>query len=151
MIASTASTPVPLRERVARVVVLVVAVFFVVAAGFALVIATTLLLPGTVLDGVWAMKSGSRAGFVAFGGWGIVLMVLLAIVLAVTAIGLFRRRPWARWVGFALLAINVIPDAVQGFAGDVAIFVPIVPVAAIAVYLALPVVGRTFRGRAVEN
>jgi hypothetical protein len=119
-------------ERVARVVLLVVAVFFAIAAAFALLIATILLFPGSALDGVWAMKAGSRAGFVALGGWGIVLMIVLAIVLIVTVVG---------------IVINVVPDAVQGFAGNVAIFLPISIAAVFAVYLALPVTGRACRPR----
>jgi hypothetical protein len=134
-------------ERVARVVLLVVAVFFAIAAAFALLIATILLFPGSALDGVWAMKAGSRAGFVALGGWGIVLMIVLAIVLIVTVVGIVQRRPWSRWVAFALLVINVVPDAVQGFAGNVAIFLPISIAAVFAVYLALPVTGRACRPR----
>ena len=152
MSSSTATAPAtrPAGERVARVILLVVAVFLVVAAAFALVIATTLLVPGTVLDGVWAMKPSSRIGFVAIGGWGILLMVLLAAVLLVAAIGVFRRRPWARWVAFALLAVNVIPDAVQSLAQPV-ILIPIAVVAAVAVYLALPVTGRACRRGSVHD
>jgi membrane-anchored protein YejM (alkaline phosphatase superfamily) len=64
-------------------------------------------------------------------------------------VGLLRRRRWARWVAIVLLAANVVPDLVRAF-GEPAIFVPIVPVAAILVYLALPVVGRTFRNRPAD-
>ncbi|HEX4444919.1 MAG TPA: hypothetical protein VHZ81_15220 [Galbitalea sp.] len=137
------SRPTP--EKIARVLLLIVAVFFTVASAFALLIAVTLAFPGTPLDGVWAMKPAGRAGFLSLGIVAILLMILLAAVLCFCAIGLYRLRPWARWVAFALLAINVIPDAVQGFTGQPTIFLPISIVAIIAVYLALPVTGRAIR------
>jgi hypothetical protein len=148
------TNPRPLSEQIARVVLMIVAVFLTIAATFALFIACVLLFPGTPLDTVWAMKAGSRDSFASIGALGVVLMLVLAAVLIVAAIGLFRRRSWARWLAFALLVINVVPDAVQGFAGEFSIFVPISIVAAVAVYLALPVVGRACRrreGGAVRN
>jgi hypothetical protein len=143
---------VPADERVARIVVVVVGVFLLVAAAFALTVLVTLLAPGTLLDDLWAMKAGSREQFVGMGAGGIALLLALAVVLVPTGIGLLRRWRWTRWVAVALLAANVVPDLVQGFAGKPEIFVPIVPVAAILVYLVLPVVGRTFRPRpAIAN
>jgi hypothetical protein len=138
-------------ERVARIVVIVVGVFLLVGAAFALTVLLSLLAPGTPLDGLWAMKAGSRQQFVGMGAGGLALLLALAAVLVPTGIGMLRRWRWARWVAVVLLAANVVPDAVQGFAGKPAIFVPIVPVAAILVYLALPVVGRTFRPRATVS
>jgi general stress protein CsbA len=88
------------------------------------------------------MKPGSRAGFEHLGLAAPLLMVLLAVVLCFTAVALFRRLRWSRWVAVALLVINVVPDAVRGFVGSVAIFVPISIVAVVAVCLALPVTGR---------
>jgi hypothetical protein len=132
-------------ERISRVLLVVIAVFFAAATVFALLIAATLIAPGTALDGVWAMKPSARAGFVSLGVLAILLMLLLAAVLAFTSVALFRRRPWARWVAFALLVVNVVPDVIQGFLGQPAIFVPISIVAVIAVWLALPVTGRVCR------
>jgi hypothetical protein len=140
----TTTTPA---VRVARIVVVVVGIFLLVAAIFALTVLATLLIPGTPLDGLWAMKAGSREQFVAMGAAGFALLIGLAVVLVPTGIGLLRRWRWARWVAILLLAANVVPDLVMGFEGNPAIFVPIVPVAAILVYLALPVVGRTFAPR----
>jgi hypothetical protein len=136
-------------ERVARVVVVIVAVFLLAASVFAVVVLASLLVPGTALDGLWAMKPGSRTTFTGMGAGGGALLVGLAVVLVPTAVGLLRRRRWARWVAIVLLAANVVPDLVRAF-GEPAIFVPIVPVAAILVYLALPVVGRTFRNRPAD-
>lgn len=129
-------------ERLARVLLLVLAVFFTVATLFALLVAFTLVYPGTPADELWAMKPGSRAGFESLGALAVLLMTVLAAVLVLAAIGLYRRRNWARWLAFALLVVNVVPDAVQALAGATVIFIPVVVVGAIAVYLALPVTGR---------
>lgn len=129
-------------ERASLAMLYFVATFFAVAAAFALLIAFTLFVPGTGLDGVWAMKPGSREGFAAIGILAPLLMLLLAAVLIFTSVALFRRRRWARWLAFALLVINVIPDAIQGILGQPTIFIPISIVAAVAVWLALPVTGR---------
>jgi hypothetical protein len=141
--------------RIARAVVVVVAALFFVGAAFALTVGFTLLVPGTAVDRIWAMKAGSRAPFEAIGAWGIVLMALLAGVLVVASVGLLRRWRWARWFAVLLLAVNVVPDIVRGFTVEPAVLIPIIPVAAVMVYLALPVVGRSFRrpsGRTVgEN
>jgi hypothetical protein len=137
-------TTTPLAERIARIVVLIAGVFLLVAAAFALTVLVTLLVPGTPLDGLWAMKAGSRDQFVGMGAGGIALLIGLDIVLIPTGIGLLRRWRWARWVAILLLAANVVPDVVMGFDGKPSIFVPIVPVTAVLVYLTLPVVGRTF-------
>lgn len=133
--------------RFARVVVVIVAVFFFVTTVLAAVVTVAVAVPGTALDGVWALKEQSKAGFYELGAWGAALMGVLTVVLAATAIGLVRRKPWARWVSIALLAINVVPEAIRGFAGAPDQFFVVVPIAALAVYLAFPPVGRTFRAR----
>jgi hypothetical protein len=131
-------------ERVARVVVLVVAVFCVCASAFSLFVAGTLLWPNPTLNGIWAAKPEAREQFVSLGAVGILLLAALAGVALVIGIGLFRRWRWARWAAVVLLLGNVIPDVVRAITVDPTIFIPIVPVAAVVVYLALPVVGRTF-------
>ena len=132
-------------ERVARIVVVIVGIFLIAAAVFSGVMLLSLLAPGTPLDALWAMKAGSRSQFLALGFGGPALLGGLVIVLAPTGVGMLRRWRWARWVAILVLAVNVIPDLIRGVAGETDLLLPIVPVAVVMVYLALPVVGRTFR------
>jgi uncharacterized membrane protein (DUF2068 family) len=144
---ATSITPPPASERVARVVVLFVAVFCVAASAFSVIVVITLLWPRSALSGIWAAKPGALDQFLALGALAVIGMLLLAAVAAIIAVGLFQRRRWARWLAVVLLAANVVPDVVRAILVDPTIFIPIVPVAVVVVYLALPVVGRTFRPR----
>jgi hypothetical protein len=142
-------SPSPIGERVARIVVLVVAVFCLCASVFSLIVVVTLLWPRSALSVIWRAKPGALEQFLALGPLAVILMLLLAAAAAIIGIGLFRRRRWARWLAVILLAGNVVPDVGRAILVDPTIFIPIVPVAAVVVYLALPVVGRTFRARSV--
>jgi hypothetical protein len=138
----------PLSIRVARVIITAVGVLFVAITALVLVIATSLAVPGTALDRMWLLKPGSRDVFDTLGLWGILLLLVVGGVALATGIGLLRRRRWARWVAAVGLALNAVPDLVQGFLGRPEILIAAVPVALIAVYLALPVVGRALQPRA---
>jgi uncharacterized membrane protein (DUF2068 family) len=112
-----------------------------------MVIITSLVVPGTVLDGMWASKPDARALFDNLGGFGILLLAVLGVLGIVTGIGMLQRRRWARWVTVALLGANVVPDLIQGFTVDALTLIAAVPVGAVVVYLALPIVGRALRPR----
>jgi hypothetical protein len=146
MTAPSGTSPAPPpAERVARAIVLVVAVFCLFASAFSLLVVITLVWPHSAVSVIWEAKPGAYSQFLALGALAVVLMILLAVVAAIIGVGLFRRRRWARWLAIVLLAGNVVPDVVRAITVDPTIFIPIVPVAAVVVYLALPVVGRTFR------
>jgi hypothetical protein len=140
-------SPSPIGERVARIVVLVVAIFCLCASAFSLIVVVTLLWPHSALASIWDAKPGALRQFLALGALAVILMILLAVAAAIIGIGLIQRRRWARWLAVILLTGNVVPDVVRAILVDPTIFIPIVPVAAVVVYLALPVVGRTFRRR----
>jgi hypothetical protein len=133
--------------RVARTFVTVVAVGLLGITVLTLVIITSLVVPGTVLDGMWASKPDARELFDHLGGFGILLLAFLGALALVTGVGLLQRRRWARWVTVALLGANVVPDLIQGFTSDPLTLVAAVPVAAVVICLALPVVGRVLRPR----
>ena len=137
-----------LSVRIARVVVAAVGVLFLAITALVLVIVSSLVVPGTALDGLWSLKPGSRDVFDTLGLAGILLLLVVGAVAIATGIGLLRRRRWARWVAVVGLGVNALPDLVQGFLGRPEIFIAAVPVALVAVYLALPVVGRAMQPRA---
>jgi hypothetical protein len=133
--------------RITRGFVLFVGIGLLAIAVLTIVIITSLVVQGTALDSMWNAKPEARALFDNLGLWGILLLVFLGALALITGISLLQRRRWARWVTVALLGVNVVPDLVQGFAGQPEILLAAVPVALVVVYLALPIVGRVLRPR----
>jgi EmrB/QacA subfamily drug resistance transporter len=135
----TRSVRVPLHVRI---VLSALATFFVAGAAFAAIVAMDLLFPGTILAGLWKIKSGSEQQFLAVGWLGPILLLLLSAALLTAGIGLFRRRNWGRWLTVVLLLINLGPDVPDLLHGDWAVAPFAAFVAVLVVYLCLPIVGR---------
>jgi hypothetical protein len=125
-----------------RIVLTALATFFVAGAAFAAIVAADLLFPGTVLDVIWKMKSGSEQQFLALGWFGVVFLFLLSAALLTAGIGLFRWRNWGRWLTVVLLLINLGPDVPGLLRGDWSVAPFAAFVAALTIYLCLPMVGR---------
>jgi len=110
--------------------------FGAVASGLS---AVTLLWPGGPLDVLWRVNPDGHAGLLRAGGWAVLLMLVVCAVCATTAGGLWARRPWARTLAIAMLAVNGLSDLANAVVrGDLRTLIGI-PIAALLIaYLLAP-------------
>jgi hypothetical protein len=87
--------------------------FFVFGAAMATYAALTLLVPGTVLDRLWALNPAAHDQLSSIGRTGALLFVVLAVALAFAATGWFRRRAWGWALGTAVITVNMFGDLGQ--------------------------------------
>src|SRR5208337_1982089 len=95
--------------------VLIVAIILFFAAVVALIVATSIIFPGTPLDVIWALKNSFPAGFRNTSAgmiFGYFLLVLGLLMLS-TVYGLVKGRKWAWWIVIIIFAVNGIGDAVS--------------------------------------
>lgn len=92
--------------------------FFVFGAAMAAYAAVTLLAPGTFLDGLWALNKRGHAGLILLGKSAALLFIVLSALLALAAVGWFRRRYWGWVLGVAIIAINGLGDIVNLVRGE---------------------------------
>jgi hypothetical protein len=95
-------------------------VFLIFGTTMALLAAATLLFPGTPLDRVWKLNPRAHQELAPFGkivGFG---FALLAVALALAAVGWFHRRVWGWRLAVALTAAQVLGNLVNLFRGRVA-------------------------------
>ena len=78
---------------------------------------TTLLWPGTRLDGAWGLNPDAYKTLRTFGRLiGIPFLGLSAALLA-AGVGWFHRRAWGWRLAVAIIAIQLLGDAVSTFEG----------------------------------
>jgi len=95
-----------------------IGVFFLFGATMAAYAAATLLNPGTILDGLWALNKTGHAQLLSVGkSAGLGFMVLSALLCA-AAVGWFRRRYWGWALGATIIAINALGDLINGIRGE---------------------------------
>ncbi|MCU1303140.1 MAG: hypothetical protein JWQ87_3424 [Candidatus Sulfotelmatobacter sp.] len=80
--------------------------------------ATTLLVPGTVLDRVWALNPTAHKQLSLVGGKVTLLFLPLAVALVASGIGWFRRRLWGWKLAVGIVAVQVIGDSINFVKGD---------------------------------
>lgn len=80
---------------------------------------TTLLLPGTVLERMWALNPTAHKQLMPFRGVAGVLFLLLGGALAVAGIGWFKCRLWGWRLAVVIIATQVVGDLVNILTGDV--------------------------------
>jgi hypothetical protein len=94
-------------------IVPVAAAFSCMATVLALLIGSSLLISGTLPDRVWNLNPRAHIVFSlhpkAFGS----LLLIVALVAAITAVGLLRRRRWAWLLALATFAVNGLGDLVS--------------------------------------
>ena len=95
-----------------------IGVFLFFGGGMAGVAATTLLLPGTPLDRVWTLNPTAHKQLSPLGSKVGILFLLLAVVLVVSGIGWFQRRPWGWKFAVAIIATQIIGDIINLLRGD---------------------------------
>ena len=92
--------------------------FFGFGAIMAAYAAATLLLPGTILDALWALNKRGHAGLVLLGRGAVLLFAVLSVLLGLAAVGWFRRKCWAWILAVTIIAINATGDLINGVMGE---------------------------------
>jgi hypothetical protein len=93
-------------------------VFFIFGATMAAFAGFTLLFPGTFLDALWVLNKRGHDGLAALGRWAALPFVILSPLLALAALGWFRRRRWGWVIGIAIIVMNMAGDLGQIFFGE---------------------------------
>jgi hypothetical protein len=98
--------------------IIAVGIFLFFGATMALLAGTTLVWRGTILDRVWVVNAPAHAQLARFGKTIGIPFLLLAAILVIAGVGWFRRRLWGWRLAVAIIAIQVLGDVVNAFAGD---------------------------------
>jgi uncharacterized membrane protein (DUF2068 family) len=92
--------------------------FFVFGATMSAYAAVTLLIPGTFLDALWVLNEQGHAGLAELGRGAGLLFIVLSALLALAAVGWFRRQTWGWMLGVVIVALNIAGDIVNIFRGE---------------------------------
>jgi hypothetical protein len=108
--------------------------------------ATTLILPGTILDRMWALNAPAYARLAPLGKAVGIPFLVLGTCLVVAGTGWFKRRKWGWGLAVGIIATQVMGDVINVFMGD--FFrggVGVAIAGALLLYLLSPNVRVTFR------
>ena len=92
--------------------------FFLFGATMAAYAAITLLKPGTVLDGLWALNKTGHAQLASLGKSAGLGFVALSASMCAGAVGWFRHRYWGWILGTTIVAINAAGDLINVARGE---------------------------------
>jgi uncharacterized membrane protein (DUF2068 family) len=88
-------------------------VFFAFGALMASLAAVGLVFPDGALEPMWRLNRHAQVGLMELRGWGIALMLGVAIACAFAAVGVWRRARWGHRLAVILLAINLLSDVLN--------------------------------------
>jgi hypothetical protein len=80
------------------------------ATSIAVVIGPSLVVPGTILDGVWDLNRIAYQGLLPFGRAAGVSFLALGIATSLAGAGLLRGKRWAWWLAVAVFGLNGLGD-----------------------------------------
>jgi uncharacterized membrane protein (DUF2068 family) len=92
------------------------AIFFAFGACMCALTISLLLFPGSALDSLWRLNPNAHAAFQSLGRMSILLMLIVGVACAFSAIGLARGARWGRWLALIILAVNLIGDLANAMA-----------------------------------
>jgi uncharacterized membrane protein (DUF2068 family) len=72
-----------------------------------------LMFPGSLLEELWRLNPVAHEGFLRIGHWAVLLMLLVSTSCALAAFGLWRLRPWGKWMAIGIFFVNLIGDTVN--------------------------------------
>jgi hypothetical protein len=75
--------------------------------------ALALLTPGGPLDPMWRINPRAQVAFHSMGGWAVMLMAAVCTACGLCAYGLWARRRWGHRLAVAVLAVNLVGDALN--------------------------------------
>ncbi|MFZ2029964.1 MAG: hypothetical protein WAU68_06640 [Vitreimonas sp.] len=68
---------------------------------------------------MWAIKPAAYRQLLVMAPWSGLGFCLLAMAMALTSVGCFRRKRWGWTLAVAIFAINGLADATRFLAGEV--------------------------------
>jgi predicted signal transduction protein with EAL and GGDEF domain len=80
---------------------------------------TTLLWPGTRLDGMWALNASAFKQLVPFGRAIGVPFLVLGLALFAAGVGWFGQRRWGWKLAVAIIAIQIADDLASMLSGNI--------------------------------
>jgi hypothetical protein len=86
------------------------AAFFAFGATMCLLTTVLLVFPGTALDSLWRLNPEAQMAFRSAGNWSVLLMLFVAMLCGITAVGLGRGSLWARLLATFILSANIVGD-----------------------------------------
>lgn len=95
-----------------------IGIFLFFGGAMAGLAATTLLLPGTSLDGAWSLNPTAYQQLSPLGRKAGILFLLLAVVLVLSGVGWFQRRLWGWRLAVAIVTTQVLGDITNLVRGD---------------------------------
>ncbi len=114
----------------------VLAFFFGFGTAMAGISFLALLLPDTVLAGIWRLNPSAHKALLDMGAWAPPLLAALAVGCACSAYGLWRGAEWGRRLALIILAANFVGDAGNAlFRGDARTLIGLPIAAAMIAYL----------------
>jgi len=93
-------------------------IFLLFGTCMALVAGITLTWPGTALDRNWMLNPHAHARLAPLGRSAGLLFFLLAIALAISAVGWFKRRRWGWLFAICVIAVQVLGDIINALSGN---------------------------------
>jgi hypothetical protein len=106
----------------------VIVVFLALAAILSLAVGGALLAPHSPLSMVWRMNPRAQLDFAALGTLGVTLLIILAALTSLVAVGLWVGTRWGWWLTVTGLVLNAVGDLVRAltFEPRAAIGIPVV-------------------------
>lgn len=124
---------------------MIVGVFYFSASLICAAAGLSLLLPRGAFDWMWAIKPAAYQQLLVMAPWSGIGFCLLAMAMALTSVGCFRRKPWGWVLAVAIFAINGLADASRVLAGEVLEgLIGVIAAGAILYLLSRPRIRRAF-------
>jgi hypothetical protein len=97
--------------------ILILSIILFLATSIALIIAISLLIPGTILDVLWNLNPSVHVGFTAMGKILGIFLIILGIITLFAGFGILKGKKWAWWIAVFIFAANGLGDIVRISAG----------------------------------
>jgi len=88
-------------------------IFLFFASLMAFLAGATLVWTGTILDRMWLLNPRAYQRLAPLGKLVGIPFLILSVMLALAATGWFKRRLWAWWLAVAIIATQILGDAVN--------------------------------------
>jgi uncharacterized membrane protein (DUF2068 family) len=66
---------------------------------------------------MWRLNPKARVAFAGLEGWAVLLLGVVCLACALSAVGLWKGRRWGHRLAFGVLAVNLVGDVVNSVLG----------------------------------